>query len=46
MISRFKRIAAGKAAIFVTHQLENTRIADHIVGPGGGRVVKKEPGTS
>jgi ATP-binding cassette subfamily B protein len=38
VISRFKELAAGKAAVFVTHNLENARIADRIVVLAGGRV--------
>lgn len=38
VISRFKELAAGKAAVFVTHNLENARIADRIVVLDGGRV--------
>lgn len=38
VISRFKELAAGKAAIFVTHNLENARIADRIMVLDGGRV--------
>ncbi|MFD7897239.1 ATP-binding cassette domain-containing protein [Streptomyces sp. NPDC059568] len=38
VISRFKQLATGKAAVFVTHNLENARIADRIVVLDGGRV--------
>ncbi|WP_306320147.1 MULTISPECIES: ABC transporter ATP-binding protein [unclassified Streptomyces] len=38
VISRFKRLAVGKAALFVTHNLENARIADHIVVLHEGRI--------
>ncbi|MGW8398515.1 hypothetical protein ACWGLP_17785 [Streptomyces lydicus] len=40
MIRRFKQLAAGKAAVFVTHNLENARIADRIIVPDGGRIVE------
>ncbi|MFJ9250331.1 ATP-binding cassette domain-containing protein [Streptomyces sp. NPDC101776] len=43
VISRFKELAAGKAAIFVTHNLENARIADRIIVLDGGQV--RETGT-
>ncbi|WP_327324277.1 ABC transporter ATP-binding protein/permease [Streptomyces sp. NBC_01210] len=43
VISRFKELAAGKAAVFVTHNLENARIADRIIVLDGGRV--REEGT-
>lgn len=43
VISRFKELAAGKAAIFVTHNLESARIADRIIVLDGGRV--REEGT-
>ncbi|MEV0375729.1 hypothetical protein AB0I10_39345 [Streptomyces sp. NPDC050636] len=38
VISRFKELAAGKTAVFVTHNLENARIADRIVVLDGGQV--------
>ncbi|MFD7169021.1 ABC transporter ATP-binding protein [Streptomyces violascens] len=38
VIRRFKELAAGKAAVFVTHNLENARIADRIIVLDGGRV--------
>ncbi|MCQ4213392.1 ABC transporter ATP-binding protein [Streptomyces longispororuber] len=41
VISRFKQLAAGKTAIFVTHNLENARIADHIVVLNDGRVTEE-----
>ncbi|MEV6332632.1 ATP-binding cassette domain-containing protein [Streptomyces sp. NPDC051909] len=40
VIRRFKELAAGKAAVFVTHNLENARIADRIVVLDGGRIVE------
>lgn len=43
VISRFKELAEGKAAVFVTHNLENARIADRIIVLDGGRV--REEGT-
>ncbi|MEU1677128.1 ABC transporter ATP-binding protein [Streptomyces roseifaciens] len=41
VISRFKELAAGRAAVFVTHNLTNTRIADRIVVLAEGRVVEE-----
>ncbi|KUL48986.1 ABC transporter ATP-binding protein [Streptomyces sp. NRRL S-1521] len=41
VISRFKALAHGKAAIFVTHNLENAKIADHIVVLHAGRVAEE-----
>ncbi|QDQ09753.1 ABC transporter ATP-binding protein [Streptomyces spectabilis] len=38
VIRRFKELAAGKTAVFVTQGLENARIADRIVVLDGGRV--------
>ncbi|MFC8662807.1 ATP-binding cassette domain-containing protein [Streptomyces sp. NPDC057199] len=38
VIRRFKELAAGKTAIFVTQGLENARIADRIIVLDGGRV--------
>lgn len=38
VISRFKELAAGKAAVFVRHNLDNARIADRIIVLDGGRV--------
>ncbi len=38
VISRFKELAAGRAAVFVTHNLENARIADRIIVLEDGRV--------
>ncbi|MFF1700001.1 ATP-binding cassette domain-containing protein [Streptomyces sp. NPDC058257] len=43
VISRFKGLAEGRAAVFVTHNLENARIADRIIVLDGGRV--REEGT-
>ncbi|MBT2511875.1 ABC transporter ATP-binding protein [Streptomyces sp. ISL-98] len=40
VISRFKKLAAGKAALFVTHNLENARIADRVIVLDGGRVAE------
>ncbi|MGW0708135.1 ABC transporter ATP-binding protein [Streptomyces sp. NPDC002643] len=40
VIRRFKELAEGKAAVFVTHNLENARIADRIVVLDGGRIVE------
>lgn len=40
VIRRFKELAAGKAAVFVTHNLDNARIADRIVVLDGGRIVE------
>ncbi len=44
VIRRFKQLAEGKAAVFVTHNLENARIADRVIVLDGGRIV--ESGTS
>ncbi|MBT2401219.1 ABC transporter ATP-binding protein [Streptomyces sp. ISL-100] len=41
VIRRFKELAAGKAAVFVTHNLDNARIADRIVVLDGGRVLEE-----
>ncbi|WFB11403.1 ATP-binding cassette domain-containing protein [Streptomyces sp. LX-29] len=41
--TRLKALAAGKAAVFVTHNLENARIADRIIVLDKGRV--REAGT-
>ncbi|MGW3419388.1 hypothetical protein [Streptomyces phaeochromogenes] len=38
VIRRFKELAAGKTAVFVTQGLENARIADRIVVLDRGRV--------
>lgn len=38
VIRHFKQLAAGKAAVFVTHNLESARIADRIIVLDGGRV--------
>ncbi|MGW7068826.1 ATP-binding cassette domain-containing protein [Streptomyces sp. NPDC054855] len=43
VISRFKGLAQGRAAVFVTHNLENARIADRIIVLDEGRV--REEGT-
>jgi ATP-binding cassette subfamily B protein len=40
VIRRFKQLAAGKAAVFVTHNLENARIADRVVVLDRGRIVE------
>ncbi|MZD06096.1 hypothetical protein GTW43_13490 [Streptomyces sp. SID5785] len=40
MISRFKKLAAGKAALFVTHNVDNARIADRVIVLAGGRVAE------
>ncbi|RCG26364.1 ABC transporter ATP-binding protein [Streptomyces diacarni] len=40
VIRRFKQLAAGKAAVFVTHNLDNARIADRIVVLDSGRAVE------
>lgn len=40
VIRRFKQLAAGRAAVFVTHSLENARVADRIVVLEGGRIVE------
>ncbi|QNP71934.1 ABC transporter ATP-binding protein [Streptomyces roseirectus] len=40
VIRRFKELAAGKAAVFVTHNLENARIADRVVVLDHGRIVE------
>jgi ATP-binding cassette subfamily B protein len=40
VIRRFKELAAGKAAVFVTHNLDNARIADRIVVLDRGRIVE------
>ncbi|MFE9400090.1 hypothetical protein [Streptomyces flavidovirens] len=41
VIRRFKGLAGGKAAVFVTHNLDNARIADRIVVLDGGRVLEE-----
>lgn len=38
VIRRFKHLAAGKAAVFVTHNLDNARIADRIIVFDGGHI--------
>ncbi|MFC6063950.1 ATP-binding cassette domain-containing protein [Streptomyces ochraceiscleroticus] len=43
VISRFKELARGRAAVFVTHNFINTRIADRIVVLACGRI--EEEGT-
>ncbi|MFT9789134.1 ABC transporter ATP-binding protein [Streptomyces rhizosphaericola] len=40
VIRRFKELAAGKAAMFVTHNLDNARIADRIIVLDRGRIVE------
>ncbi|MCX5205923.1 ATP-binding cassette domain-containing protein [Streptomyces sp. NBC_00237] len=40
VIRRFKELAAGKAAVFVTHNLENARIADRIIVLDQGHVAE------
>ncbi|WP_225882411.1 ABC transporter ATP-binding protein [Streptomyces aureocirculatus] len=40
VISRFKKLAAGKAALFVTHNLDNARIADRVIVLACGRVAE------
>lgn len=40
VIRRFKELAAGKAAVFVTHNLDNARIADRIIVLDRGRIVE------
>jgi len=40
VIRRFKQLAAGRAAVFVTHNLENARIADRILVLDRGRIVE------
>ncbi|AQY20289.1 Lipid A export ATP-binding/permease protein MsbA [Streptomyces lydicus] len=40
VIRRFKQLAEGKAAVFVTHNLENARIADRIIVLDGGRIME------
>ncbi|GHI10323.1 ABC transporter ATP-binding protein [Streptomyces cellostaticus] len=40
VIRRFKQLAAGKAAVFVTHNLDNARIADRIIVLDRGRIVE------
>ncbi|MFG2578119.1 hypothetical protein [Streptomyces malaysiensis] len=40
VIGRFKQLAEGKAALFVTHNLDNARIADRIIVLDGGRIVE------
>ncbi|GAB7036105.1 ABC transporter ATP-binding protein [Streptomyces sp. NPDC021749] len=40
VIRRFKQLSVGKAAIFVTHNLENARIADRIIVLDGGRIAE------
>ncbi|WP_241845411.1 ATP-binding cassette domain-containing protein [Streptomyces silvensis] len=42
VIRRFKELAAGKAAVFVTHNLENARIADRIIVLDQGRVAESD----
>ncbi|MCT9011629.1 ABC transporter ATP-binding protein [Streptomyces rhizosphaerihabitans] len=41
VISRFKTLAEGRTAVFVTHNLTNTRIADRIVVLAGGRIAEE-----
>ncbi|MEU8569226.1 hypothetical protein AB0C51_12835 [Streptomyces pathocidini] len=38
---RQKRIAAERMTIVVTHQLENTRLADRIIVMNEGRVIEQ-----
>ncbi|MFJ6889664.1 hypothetical protein ACIQRC_33115 [Streptomyces californicus] len=40
VIRRFKELAAGKAAVFVTPNLDNARIADRIIVLDRGRIVE------
>nr|WP_018547891.1 ATP-binding cassette domain-containing protein [Streptomyces sp. LaPpAH-108] len=40
VIRRFRQLAEGKAAVFVTHNLENARIADRVIVLDHGRVVE------
>ncbi|MEV0281224.1 ATP-binding cassette domain-containing protein [Streptomyces sp. NPDC050610] len=40
VIRRFKELAAGRAAVFVTHNLDNARIADRIIVLDHGRIVE------
>ncbi|MEU7043726.1 ABC transporter ATP-binding protein [Streptomyces varsoviensis] len=40
VIRRFKELAMGKAAVFVTHNLENARIADRIIVLDQGRIAE------
>ncbi|KOT47281.1 endonuclease VII [Streptomyces rimosus subsp. rimosus] len=41
VINRFKELAVGRTAVFVTHNLDNARIADRIIVLDGGRVREK-----
>ncbi|RAJ56658.1 ATP-binding cassette subfamily B protein/ATP-binding cassette subfamily C protein [Streptomyces sp. KhCrAH-43] len=41
IFERIKAIAAGRITIVVTHRLENTRIADHIVVMEHGRITEQ-----
>jgi ATP-binding cassette subfamily B protein len=36
-----KRIAAERMTIVVTHQLENTRLADRVIVMRGGRIIEQ-----
>lgn len=38
VFERIKAIAADRITIMVTHRLENTKIADHIIVLEGGRI--------
>lgn len=40
VIRRFKELASGKAAVFVTHNLDNARIADRVVVLDRGRIAE------
>ncbi|MYY84391.1 MULTISPECIES: ATP-binding cassette domain-containing protein [unclassified Streptomyces] len=41
VISRFKTLAEGRTAVFVTHNLTNTRVADRVVVLAGGSIAEE-----
>ncbi|MEV6106459.1 ATP-binding cassette domain-containing protein [Streptomyces sp. NPDC051940] len=41
VFEQIKAIAAGRITIVVTHRLENTKVADHIVVMEGGRITEQ-----
>ena len=45
MFTRIRRLAPHHMTIVVTHQLENTRLADHILVMDKGRVVEEGAAT-
>nr|WP_260611807.1 ATP-binding cassette domain-containing protein [Streptomyces sp. WAC04770] len=40
IFSRLRELSAGRAAIFITHRLANTRVADKILVMSGGAIVE------